>query len=93
MQLLILRSRDLASSMIMPFFQIVLLLVMLFELIGSSDNDDDYHRIAIADSKPDNYTQVLPNYTAELQEARGGRTHGELRLIPEAIFRDFMSAK
>jgi hypothetical protein len=51
---------------------------MLFELIGSSDNDDDYHRIAIVDLKPDNYNQVLLNYTAESQEARGGRRNGEL---------------
>ena len=33
----------------MPFFQSILLLVMLFELIGSNDNDGDYHRIAVAE--------------------------------------------
>jgi hypothetical protein len=35
----------------MQFFQIIFLLVMLFELIGSGDNDGDYHRIAIAETR------------------------------------------
>ena len=55
--------------MIMPFFQIRLLLVMLFELIGSNDNGSDYHRIAVEDSKPDNITMDYGNYTTEALEA------------------------